>query len=183
MKKSILTLLLMLALVLPVLASDKGAMEADVKLGIGLNPTVKPDNGSNMDLNTSFGLGGDFYYYVDPSIALGAGLMYGLETAMKDNSDVKVGFTNLYFAVKPKMALDSEIFSCIYGLVQLGYGMPRATNIDDLKGGLYWGIGIGTEIQSFIVEFVYGSNAAEANGGNKFTATSINLNLGYKFAL
>ncbi len=182
MKKIILSVLLMLVLALPVLASEKGAMEADAKLGIGLNPTISPDGGSSMDLNTSFGLGGDFYYYVDPSIALGAGLMYGLETALKDSSDVKVGFTNLYFAVKPTMALDSEIFSSIYGLVQIGYGMPRATNISDIKGGLYWGIGIGTEIQSFIVEFVYGSNAGEGNGG-KFTSTSINLNLGYKFAL
>ena len=183
MKKSILTVLLMLVLALPVLASEKGSMEADAKLSIGLNPTVKPDGGSSMDLNTSFGLGGDFYYYVDPAIAVGAGLMYGLETAMKDNSDVKVGFTNIYFAAKPKMALDSEIFSCIYGLVQIGYGMPRATNIDDIKGGLYWGIGAGTEIKSFIVELIYGSNSGEAEGGNKFTATAINLNLGYKFAL
>jgi hypothetical protein len=61
--------------------------------------------------------------------------------------------------------------------------MPRATNIDDIKGGLYWGIGAGTEIKSFIVELIYGSNSGEAEGGNKFTATAINLNLGYKFAL
>ncbi|MDD3065308.1 MAG: outer membrane beta-barrel protein [Endomicrobiaceae bacterium] len=182
MKKSILSVLLMLVLALPVLASEKGAMEADAKLGIGLNSTIKPDGVSSMDLETSFGLGGDFYYYVDPAIALGAGLMYGLETAMKDDSDLKVGFTNIYFAAKPTMALDSEIFSCIYGLIQIGYGMPRATDIDDIKGGLYWGIGAGTEIKSFIVELIYGSNAGEGNG-DKFTATSINLNLGYKFAL
>lgn len=181
MKKSILSVLLMLVLALPVLASEKGSMEADAKLSLGLNPSASAA-GTTEDYNMAFGLGGDFYYYVDPSVALGLGLNYIFDTASKDDSNYKAGFTNIYFTAKPKMALDSEIFSCIYGLVQIGYGMPRISNRDDVKGGIYWGVGAGTEIQSFIVELIYGSNSGEAKGYS-FTVSSIYLNLGYKFAL
>jgi len=181
MKKSILLVLFILVLGLPVLANEKGSMEGDAKLSIGLNPTIKfGDEG--RDLNMSFGLGGDVYYYVDPSVALGLGLIYNMDTSMKDNSDFKAGTTNLYFAVKPKIALESETFTCIYFLGQLGYAMPRASISSDLKGGIYWGIGIGTEIQSFIVEAIYGSSSGE-NFGDSFTISSINLNVGYKFII
>lgn len=181
MKKSILTALLALALVMPVFAGEKGAMEADVKMSIGLNPSIKVA-GDSSDLNTSFGLGGDVYYYVDPAVALGLGLIYNFDTSPKDNSNFKAGTTNIYFAVKPKIALESEIFNCVYFLGQLGYGMPRANMSEDLKGGIYWGIGAGTEIQSFIVELIYGSSSGE-NFGDSFTLSSINLNVGYKFII
>ncbi|MDD5021144.1 MAG: outer membrane beta-barrel protein [Endomicrobiaceae bacterium] len=181
MKKSILLVLLMLVLALPVLANDKGSMEADAKLSVALNPSIKVGSDSS-DLNTTFGLGGDVYYYVDPSVALGLGLIYNFDTSLKDNSDFKAGTTNLYFAVKPKIALESETFTCIYFLGQLGYAMPRANMSEDLKGGIYWGIGAGTEIQSFIVELIYGSSSGE-NFGESFTVSSINLNVGYKFII
>ena len=181
MKKSILLVLLMLVLALPVLASEKGSMEADAKLSIGLNPSVKYNEQSH-DMNTAFGLAGDFFYYVDPSVALGLGLNYTFDTAMKEDSDFKAGFTTVYFTVKPKLALDSEIFSCVYGLAQIGYGMPRITEGEDLTGGVYWGIGAGTEIKSFIVELIYGSNSG-SNRGTSFTVSSINLNVGYKFII
>lgn len=38
MKKGLLAALLAVALVVPVFAADKGDMEADVKLGLALNP-------------------------------------------------------------------------------------------------------------------------------------------------
>lgn len=181
MKKSLLAMLLLLTLVLPVLANEKGSMEGDVKLSVGLNPSIKVGSNSS-DLNMAFGLGGDVFYYVDPAVALGLGLIYSFDTSLKDNSDFKAGTTNLYFVVKPKIALDSETFTCVYFLGQLGYGMPRASISEDLKGGIYWGIGAGTEIQSFIVELIYGSSTGE-NFGDTFTVSSINLNIGYKFII
>lgn len=181
MKKSLLAMLLLLTLVLPVFANEKGSMEGDVKLSVGLNPTIKFGDESR-DFNTTFGFGGDVFYYVDPAVALGLGLNYTFDTSMKENSDFKAGFTNLYFAVKPKIALESEIFTCVYFLGQLGYGMPRASETNNLKGGIYWGIGAGTEINSFIVELVYGSSTGE-NFGDTFTLSSINLNVGYKFII
>lgn len=181
MKKSLLAMLVLLTLVMPVWANEIGSTEADVKLSMGLNPSIKVGNNSS-DLNNALGIGGDVYYYVDPAIALGLGLIYSFDTSLKDDSDFKAGTTNLYFVVKPKIALDSEIFKYAYFLGQFGYSMPRASSSQDLKGGLYWGIGTGIEINSFIVELLYGSSTGE-NFGDSFTVSSINLSVGYKFVI
>ena len=43
MKKSLLTLLLAVAMAVPVFAADKGAMEVDIKAGIPLSQELKEE--------------------------------------------------------------------------------------------------------------------------------------------
>lgn len=194
MKKSLLAVLMMFALVLPVLASESGDMEVVGKLGLNLAPTVKLEaagQSETEDANAAFALGADFFYNVNPSVALGLGITNVFNSEIKETDGAKIGFTNIYFAVKPKIALESEIFNSLYFLGQVGYGMTRisdADGIDNIENGLYWGIGIGTEIQSFIVEVLYSVNSLKFDGFGSpekidGTYSTIALNVGYKFAL
>ena len=109
----------------------------------------------------------------------------------------EIGFTNFYFAVKPKIEMQSEIFNSIYFVGQLGYGILRFDSdneggkLSEADGnGLYWGIGAGTEIyKNFIVELLYSVNYGSIkavkflNGTADLTYTTLTLNVGYKFAI
>lgn len=58
--------------------------------------------------------------------------------------------------------------------------------IDNIENGLYWGIGIGKEIQSFIVEVLYSVKSLKFDGFGApekidGTYTTIALNVGYKY--
>ncbi len=210
MKKSLLTLLLAVALVTPVFASEKGDMEIVGKLGLNLTPKVDasgslvdaggftPVEGKgDSDVNMSVLIGAEFFYYINKNVALGFGINNNFNADLKDMKDHgfdskgEVGFTNFYFAVKPKIELESEIFNSVYFLGQLGYGLFRFDGHrhgESDGNGLYWGIGAGTEIyKNFIVELLYSAN----NGSIKdkyglgdtadLTYTTITLNVGYKF--
>ena len=194
MKKSLLTLLLAIALVSPVFATEKGDMEADVKLGYTLSNSVEFDayfEKHSGSTDNSFILGADFYYYVHSKVGLGAGINYIFDSTADYGFDDKYGFTNIYFAVKPKLDLQSDIFTSVYLIGQLGYGIFRfeydtlggTGQSCDTKSGLYWGIGAGIEIvKNFIFELIYSCNDANVvdfDADIKYSAFSINL--GYKF--
>ncbi len=216
MKKSLLTLLLAVALAAPVFATDKGDMEIVGKLGLNLTPKVDasgslvdkggfiPDphisfgGGGKSDVNMSVLIGAEFFYYLNKNIALGFGINNNFNADLKDtkyderyNNKGEVGFTNFYFAVKPKIEVESEIFNSVYLLGQIGYGLFRFdghVNGEADGNGLYWGIGAGTEIyKNFIVELLYSANYGSIK--DKFgygdtadlTYTTITLNVGYKF--
>ena len=211
MKKSLLALLLAAALVSPVFAADKEAMEIVGKLGLNLNPNVAasgsfvnkggvtPNYKGDLDANTSVLRGAEFFYYLNKTVALGFGINNNFNADLKDTKahgfDYKgeVGFTNFYFAIKPKIELESEIFNSIYFLGKIGYGL---FSFDDHEygekdsNGLYWGIGAGTEIyKNFIVELLYSFNYGSIK--DKFgigdtadlTYKTLTLNVGYKFNL
>ncbi|MBR3655401.1 MAG: outer membrane beta-barrel protein [Elusimicrobia bacterium] len=216
MKKSLLAVLLAVALVAPVFATEKGDMEIVGKLGLNLTPKVDasgsfvdkggfiPTGGpykgeGTSDVNMSVLIGAEFFYYLNKSVALGFGINNNFNADLKDtknqmqNNKGEVGFTNFYFAVKPKIELQSEIFNSIYFIGQLGYGIFRFDGHrhgESDGNGLYWGIGAGTEIyKNFIVELLYSAN----NGSIKdkyghgdtadLTYTTLTLNVGYKFAI
>lgn len=217
MKKSLLAVLLAVALVAPVFATEKGDMEIVGKLGLNLTPNVaasgdvskhgyfKPYYFKNTDADTNMSvlIGAEFFYYLNKNIALGFGINNNFNAELKDLTvdDMKfeseIGFTNFYFAVKPKIEMQSEIFNSIYFVGQLGYGILRFDS--DYEGdklskadgnGLYWGIGAGTEIyKNFIVELLYSVNYGSIktvkylNGTADLTYTTLTLNVGYKFAI
>ena len=68
MKKSILTLLLAVALVAPVFAVEKGSMEVVGKVGYIIEPllmeTEVDTDTYTLNTESTFSLGADFYYYV-----------------------------------------------------------------------------------------------------------------------
>lgn len=213
MKKSLLVLLLALALVTPVFATDKGDMEIVGKLGLNLNPKVEASGSfvdvgafnpyftGDSDVNMSVLIGAEFFYYLNKNVALGVGINNNFNADLKDMKDYgldykgEVGFTNFYFAVKPKIELESKVFNSVYFLGQIGYGLFRFDGHEygEADGnGLYWGIGAGTEIyKNFIVELLYSFNYGsiklkEEFGGDEtadLTYKIFTLNIGYKFSL
>lgn len=197
MKKSLLGLLLAAAMVVPVFATDKGDMDLDLKLGYTLSNSVKVEyNGGNSDSGStdkSFILGADFYYYLLSNVALGVGINNIFDSTADYGWKDKYGFTNIYFAIKPKLDLQSDIFTGIYGIAQIGYGILRLDyDTDggpepDKKNGLYWGIGAGAEImKNFIFELIYSCNNASfdlPNGSSDIKYSAFSVNVGYKFAL
>ncbi len=192
MKKSLLTLLLAVALTAPVFATDKGDMDLDLKLGYTLSNSVKLgyDSGST---DKSFILGADFYYYLHSNVALGVGINNIFDSKADYGYDDKYGFTNIYFSVKPKMDLKSDIFTGVYGIAQIGYGILRLDYDDevihpDKKNGLYWAVGAGAEImKNFIFELIYSCNNASIeipySTSNDIKYSAFSVNIGYKFAL
>lgn len=195
MKKSLLAALLAVALVVPVFAADNGDMEADVKVGVVLTETIDVDGVSGYDdMDTAFSLGADFFYYVDPAVAIGLGVDHIFNSEIKNSYDSKMGFTNIYAQVKPVIDLENDIFNNIYFLGQVGYGITHVDSdwAEVSSNGLYWGIGVGTTIkENFIAELVYSTNYAtieiDFGIGGKYeldaTYSALKLNLGYKFSL
>ncbi|WP_372518415.1 outer membrane beta-barrel protein [Candidatus Ruminimicrobiellum ovillum] len=217
MKKSLLAVLLAVALVAPVFATEKGDMEIVGKLGLNLTPNVAASGDvskkgyfrpwtfkdTDEDTNMSVLIGAEFFYYLNKNVALGFGINNNFNAELKDLTvgDMKfeseIGFTNFYFAVKPKIEMQSEIFNSIYFVGQLGYGILRfdsdyeGDKLSEADGnGLYWGIGAGTEIyKNFIVELLYSVNygsikaVSYMNGKADLTYTTLTLNVGYKFAI
>ena len=211
MKKLLAVVLLAVALVAPAFAAEKGDMEIVGKLGLNLTPKVEasgsfvdaggfsPTREGDSDTNMSVLVGAEFFYYLNKTVALGFGINNNFNADLKDTEghgiDCKgeVGFTNFYFAVKPKIEVESEIFNSVYFLGQIGYGLFRFDGHrhgESDGNGLYWGIGAGTEIyKNFIVELLYSFNYGSIK--DKFgygdtadlTYKTLTLNVGYKFAI
>ena len=184
MKKNILAVLLMFALVTPsfALSRHNGKVEADIKAGFMINPSLKTGSGST-DMDMTFSIGTDFYYYAIQSIGLGLGANNIFGAKVKNSSsDAKYEFSNLYVALKPKISFEDY---SIYYIGQFGYGIIRATDFaGEMENGLYWGLGVGVEYESFIFELLYSSNNATAKVGSDSTAitySTLALNVGYRF--
>lgn len=163
MKKSLLAMLLAVALVAPVFAVEKGAMQLDIKAGIPISQKLKIEYKEynvnlDSDMKQTFSLGADFFYYVGSNIAVGAGIdhifnseiKYDLGTPVTD----KLGYTNIYVQAKYDFILNNDFFNNIYPIVQIGYGILHE-NFDksdyvpsdmsyESENGLYWAIGVGT---------------------------------------
>lgn len=184
MKKNIITLLIVCFAVMPAFAMSRHGekTEADIKVGVMINPAVKVD-GSSTDMNMTFSLGTDFYYYPYRSFGFGLGANNIFGAKVKDSgSDAKYEFSNIYFAVKPKIVFDDY---SVYYIGQLGYGMVRATDFEyDVENGLYWGLGVGVEYESFIFEILYSVNNSKIKTPTDSTDmqySTLALNVGYRF--
>ncbi|MBR3627631.1 MAG: outer membrane beta-barrel protein [Elusimicrobia bacterium] len=197
MKKSILIVLLAFVFATYVFATDKGAKELDVKVGYILDNNVKLylDSGTDSgSTNRGCILGTDFYYYVASDFALGLGINYIFDSKANYGYSDKYGFTNVYFAIKPKMNLDSDILDYFYFIGQIGYGFFRFSPDNDYimedrstENGLYWALGIGLEIEkNFILEIIHSFNYGYVNANNyrsDMRYSELSINIGYKFSL
>lgn len=189
MKKSLLTFILAAAMVVPVFA-EKGDISINAKLGLGVNSNFNFDyteDFSQYNTDIPFMLGAEFFYGLIDNLSVGVGVNYVFDTAAKMDSEVKFGTTNLYVAVKPEVKLESDIFTSIYLIGQLGLSMVRYENYGEtpsVDNGLYLGAGFGTMIKDMaFVELIFSS----AKGGVsdyydinlQYNVTSVNV--GYKF--
>ncbi len=188
MKKGLLALLLAVALVAPVFAADEGTMELDIKAGFNLMSSAEVESES-QDIDPAFTAGVDFFYYVMPQLAIGAGVQYVFNSEVADSHGMKAGWTNLYAQAKYVFETGSDIFNNVYPLVQIGYGILRTDPDEDFvdSNGLYWGIGAGTTINKCIVlELLYSNGNATlkldpwTTGDLKYS--TIQLKVGYKFS-
>ncbi len=192
MKKLVVSLLLAVVLVAPAFAKD---MELIPKVGYLFTPEVTVDvDGKNASSSSdsAFCTGLELFFDMDNNFFLGAGLMFGFNHKIDSDLDYKIGFSNLYAAVKYKFlvngAEDDPFF--LYPLFQLGFGYAGwdysgAIRDYEVVGGLYWGAGFGAEFKNIVLEFIYGCNYATEKGDNikdrDLSYTAFRINLGYKF--
>ena len=189
MKKGLLALLLAVALAAPVFAADQGAMELDIKAGFNLMSNVKVDDWGNFDesVDPAFTAGVDFFYYVMPQLAIGAGVQYVFNSEIDKTDGLKIGWTNIYAQAKYVFETGNDVFNNIYPLVQIGYGILRTDADEDIvdSNGLYWGIGVGTTIkENFVFELLYSNSNATFIGEpstHDFKYSALQLKFGYKF--
>ena len=200
MKKSLLTLLLAVAMVVPAFAA-KDDKYINAKLGLGVNSNVSvdavfmgigADAFQSMKVDMPFMLGAEFFYGTSNNLSVGFGANYVFDTSAKAMSEYKGGTTNIYVAIKPEAKIESDIFTSLYLIGQLGLSfgridVPGEMSVLDIDSGIYLGAGLGTTIKdAFFVELIFSS----CNGTLKYGPYSMDiqysitsLNIGYKFAL
>ncbi|MDD3065309.1 MAG: outer membrane beta-barrel protein [Endomicrobiaceae bacterium] len=181
MKKSILAVLLMIGLVVPAFCET---LEVVGKAGYGVNAKIDGSGGLTMDVDSPFVLGAEGYMYLLPSVGIGAGISNVFDSKVKNPAGVKIGMTNIYVSVKPKIGFIADV----YLLGQFGYGLVRVSDVEKVDSGIYWGAGAGIELMSWIVEVVYSNNKMTVKPGPSdpafdVTHSMVTLNVGYKFAI
>ena len=184
MKKSLLALLLAVALVAPAFASSDSKFDVVGKVGVLVAPNFDSPYGipslcyNHYDGNadSTFAIALEGYYKLDEKLSVGLGISYGFESELSTNGDVstfsnndkaKLGFTNIYLSVKPSLS------ESIYAVGQIGYGISHGSFYDTFNdyngpgqtfkvdgGGLYFGLGAGVEYKSFLFEVLYSVNTA-----------------------
>ena len=204
MKKGLLAVLMAAALVVPAFAA-KGDKSVDAKIGLGVSNSCKMSGPGDMSDDMIMGikakapvsLGAEFFYGLMDNLSLGFGVNYTFNSETTVETDgkvnVKMGTTNIYVAVKPEAKIESDIFTSIYAIGQIGLAMNRmdatveGESFPSVDSGLYLGAGLGATIKDcVIVELIFSSSngSMSMNGESadvQYTATTFNV--GYKFAL
>lgn len=199
MKKSLLGLLLAIALVLPatvVFADEETNLELVPKVGYLFTPEVT-SKGDSISNESTFSLGADLFFDMENNLFLGCGLVWG-NTHKIGTNDNKMGFMDIYAALKYKFLMNAneEAPIYLYPLVNLGIGVPSwevsTFNVSnyELTPSFYWGLGAGVEICNIIVEAIYGCNystqkydSSTGSHSENFTYTAFRINVGYRFEL
>ena len=200
MKKSILAVLLTLVLVSPVFAAEQGSIDIVGKIGCTVNSkevlvSDKYDYVEGYKKNPALSIAVEGFYYVLPELPLGLGINYQFDSKHAKPSGewgkFESGVTNIYLTVKPTAKIDSNIFTALYAIGQIGYGLNRISlssnpyNVEVGDNGLYWGLGAGTEIMNdFIFEFIFSTNywkAKNISGHYDMENTALTFFAGYKF--
>ena len=218
MRKSLLTMILALSFISPLFAAEKGDMEIVGKLGVAVNTTdvyVYEEYGDevyNYEKNPALSIAVEGLYYLLPELPIGLGINYQFNSEKSKpvinsitSSSYESGSTNIYLTVKPTAKIDSKIFTALYAIGQIGFGLNRLDYsgwyLDDGdkiyyeeevdSNGLYWGLGAGMEIMNnFVFEFVFSTNnwtSKWKEPGDSSTrdrqSTAFTLFAGYRFNL
>lgn len=199
MKKFLLTLFL-ITITLPIFAQEKRNLSLDIKAGLGFNSSFvfnewdidffghEYENLYFEDIDNFFSLEAELYYYIFKNISIGLGVNHYFDSKINDTN---YNFTNIFIAIKPEACLNSTVFSSVYGVCKIGYGIINTSGTFyeeklDIENGLYVGVGIGTTIKSFIIECIYSINYNKINNSGYFDFSDLKyttfiLNIGYKF--
>ena len=124
-----MNILMTVVMTIPAFAA-KGDMSIDAKLGLGVSNSIKmiveDDYKFGFDVKNPFSLGAEFFYGLSDILSLGVGANYIFNSETDGYfDDLKVGTTNLYVAVKPEFKIESNVFSNIYLIGQIGLAINR----------------------------------------------------------
>ena len=130
MKKCLLALLLAVAMVVPVFATEKGDIEIVGKLGVAVNPTIvwcyDEDEGGGFggyDKNPALSIAVEGFYYIFPELPIGLGVNYQFNSDITEKisgaSSKESGVTNIYLTVKPTAKIDSKSWQLIRSIDHL----------------------------------------------------------------
>ena len=208
MKKLAVVMLLAVLFCLPVVsvfAGERTNLELIPKVGWIFNPDVKVTNGKesvNQYKDSTVSAGADLFFDLKNNMFVGFGFMWGNNHRFTDRNKNKIGFTNIYAALKYKILVngDEQAPIYLYPLINLGIACPswdaEFTNVHnyEMTAGFYWGVGLGVEFCNIILEAIYGCDYAREKydmrtyGGtvskdDDITYTAFRINIGYKFNL
>lgn len=200
MKNFLLTLFLITITALPIFAQEKRNLSFDIKAGVGFSSSFvfnewdidffghEYENFYFENIDNFFSLEIELNYYIFKNLPLGIGINHIFDSKV---NEMNYNFTNIFLAIKPEAYLNSEIFSSVYGICKIGYGIINISGTFyeeklDIDNGLYLGLGIGTTIKSFIIECIYSINYNKINNSGSFDFSDLKyttfiLNIGYKF--
>ena len=189
MKKLLTTVFLVAALVMPAFATESKNLELIPKVGYLFTPEYKIENYTTSK-ESAISLGAELLFNLQNNFFIGGGFMWGSTHKLDDKGLDKMGFSNIYATAKYKFLVNGseEKSLFLYPLAQIGFGIIDYDSNDDpdIKGGLYWALGIGAEFNNIILELVYGCNNATVtilSYDYDFTYTAFRVNVGYKFEL
>jgi hypothetical protein len=209
MKKLAVVMLLAVVFCLPVVsvfAGERTNLELIPKVGWLFNPETKVTNGKESLAtykDSTFSAGADMFFDLQNNMFVGFGFMWGNNHRFTDRNKNKIGFTNIYAALKYKFLVNGNEQSPIYlyPLINLGIAAPgweaefkNGIENYEITAGFYWGVGLGIEVHNVILEVLYACDyAKEKYDARSFgrsipkdddiTYTAFRINIGYKFNL
>jgi len=127
---------------------------------------------------------GEYLVGLNDQVEVGGGLEYQLKRNVR-GLEAGFGFFPLYGTVKVKAPFSAELNSYLFGKIGYNYLLlDEAVAGFDYGGGLYYGIGLGIDLNDqFTVETEYAVHKGELGYILKqpFDYTKIRLGVGYKF--
>ena len=175
------------------LVSIAGAGMIVPRVGLDFAGNHEMEQGSyseDYDTKMGFSLGAEYLSPATDKFLLGGGFKYNLNRKI-DGYDAAFGFSPLYVTGMYVMKSSAQTI-WPYAKVNLGYNILFTGNDDykgpaSLKGGLYYGAGIGAIIQKNIfVDLMYSSYAGQmefAGTQVDVTDTHFGMTVGYAFDL
>ncbi|MDR2251506.1 MAG: hypothetical protein LBD98_01525 [Endomicrobium sp.] len=169
------------------LASAKPNNNRELIVKLGFQPQSEISvNGKNENMNVGLSCGVEFFKYLGNIIALGLGTTIDLprEIKKKELKGNSMSCLPIYVGAKSRTPLHGldDTYAFLSG--RFGYSSPMGKDLfESANGGLYWALGLGVDVDYFVLEAVY----AKHTFGNNDTVSSkpeystITLYAGFKF--
>jgi len=161
-----------------------GTREINLKLGFDFsgyadtNKEIGKQSSNRISAGNNFSISAEYYKYVSPYVAFGAGITGQNPRWLEDVSGY-FGFVPLYLGIKVRSwPQEPGMFGYVLG--HLGYNFfygdsSFKNDIEIKSGGVYYGFGLGISYGSFIFEALFSFN----NGSVRGKASDMTANVEY----
>ncbi|MDR2644990.1 MAG: hypothetical protein LBB44_03285 [Endomicrobium sp.] len=168
------------------LASAKPNNDRELVVKLGFQPQSEISvNGKNENMNAGLSGGIEFFKYLGNIIALGLGTTIDLPREIK-KKELKGSMSCLpiYVGAKARTPLHGldDTYAFLSG--RFGYSSPMGKDLfDSATGGLYLSLGLGIDVDYFVLEAVYAKHTFGTNNSifSKPDYSTITLYAGFKF--